>query len=136
MELLGVLNLASAEEVKGFVDGILPTLESYGLEVIESRTGILMLPMYDQAQGARFFVGELLVAEAKVKLRGTIGYSMCLGRDREHALATAILDAAVRAGLFRDEIVRFAEGLGRTLKREEEKLLRTVEATRVEMENF
>jgi len=133
---LSVLARADAEEVKAFVEGLLPGLEAYGLEVLENRTGLVMLPAIDSAQGTCFHLGEVLVAESWVRLAGVEGYAVCLGRDLEQSLAVAILDAALQAGLEAEVIGHFVRQQEEVLNAADLELARWVESTRVEMETF
>ena len=131
-----MLNRVPAGEVKGFVEGLLPELEGHGLKVLENRTGLVMLPATDTAQGARFHLGEVLVSEARVQLPGVEGYTVCLGRDLEQALVIAILDAALQAHLHSGSIVEFLELQKQKQFLADARLVEQVEATRVQMQTF
>lgn len=131
---LSVLSRADAAVIKPFVDQLLPRLGE--VEVVENRTGLVMLPSRDTAQGATFHLGEVLVSEARVRVNGTDGYGACLGRDLEQSLAVALLDAAFRAGVLTDEIQAFVDQQTAAQRAEDESLLRKVAATKVEMETF
>jgi alpha-D-ribose 1-methylphosphonate 5-triphosphate synthase subunit PhnG len=131
---LSILSQAPAQQVKQFADDLLPLLGA--VEVLQNRTGLIMLPATDSVQGTAFYLGEVLIAEAHVRLADVEGYGACLGRDLQHALAVAILDAALRAGQQTDQIATFVDEQGRALAAADDQLLRAVEATRVEMETF
>jgi alpha-D-ribose 1-methylphosphonate 5-triphosphate synthase subunit PhnG len=133
---LSVLSQAPASEVKQFADTLIPELGK--IEVHHNRTGLSMLPMRDPVQGATFYLGEVLVAEAQVGLadHDVEGYAACLGRDVGHALAVALIDAANVAGLAQEMIADFVAGQAARLEAADRHLLRQVEATRVEMETF
>lgn len=143
---LGTLNRAPAQIVKDFVDGLLEVIERahYDVIVLENRTGLVMLPAVDSAHGTTFHMGEVLVSEARVRVVGACGthgrdaegYTACLGRDLEQALAVAILDACLSGNLESTRIAAFVEDQSRALELEDELLLRQVESTRVEMETF
>ena len=133
---LTTLNRVPAQLMKNFVDDLLPDLEPHGIRVLENRTGLVMLPAQDSAQGATFHLGEVLVSEARVKVGSSEGYSACLGRDLEQALAVALLDAAQREQVALERIVEFLEQQGQIQAAEDHKLLRKVQATRVQMETF
>jgi alpha-D-ribose 1-methylphosphonate 5-triphosphate synthase subunit PhnG len=131
--LLDVLSRADADRLAALAEGVLPGL---GLvEVVQSRTGLVMLPMRDTVQGTDFHLGEVLVAEAHIRAAGTEGYGMVVGRDLNRAMAMAVVDAAaslgqtpeIRAFLQREAAVQTAADTTR---------LREVEATRVDMETF
>ena len=132
---LTILTHAPADAVKLLADEIIEHLDE--IIVVQNRTGLVMLPYTDTAQGARFHLGEVLVAEAHVRLaNGVEGYAACVGRDLLQALAVAILDAALQADIQRDVIYAFIEQQQTAQQQADEQLLRQVEATRVEMETF
>jgi alpha-D-ribose 1-methylphosphonate 5-triphosphate synthase subunit PhnG len=96
-----------------------------------------MLPAIDSAEGTTFHLGEILTAEAHIRLgSGVEGYGMCLGRDLEFAMALALLDAALTAGIRAAQIMGFVAAQDELQRQTDETLLRQVQATRVEMETF
>ena len=131
--LLDILARADADRLAALADGVLPSLGP--VEVVQSRTGLAMLPMRDTVQGTDFHLGEVLVAEAHIRAAGTEGYGMIVGRDLNRAMAMAVVDAAavlgqtpdIRAFLHREAAEQAATDTAR---------LREVEATRVDMETF
>jgi alpha-D-ribose 1-methylphosphonate 5-triphosphate synthase subunit PhnG len=135
-EYLSVLTLAPADEVKQFAEGILDCLGQ--ISVLQNRTGLVMLPYRDTAQGSAFYLGEILVAEAHVKLENhTIeGYAVCTGRDLEQALAISLLYAAIQAGIEKPGIERFISKQQQRQELNDNMLLKQVESTRVVMETF
>ena len=105
--------------------------------VLQNRTGLVMLPYTDSAKGSQFHVGEVLVAEAHVRLEnGSEGYAACVGRDLLQALAVALLDAALQSHIQRETIFAFISEQQRIQQGEDDLLLRQVESTRIEMETF
>jgi alpha-D-ribose 1-methylphosphonate 5-triphosphate synthase subunit PhnG len=133
--LLTVLTHAPAHAVKALAEGLLDTLGE--VCVLINRTGLVMLPYTDSAHGTRFHLGEVLVSESQVRLdSGAEGYGVVLGRDLEHSLAVAILDAAWRAGQHREQIEAFAGAQAAAQQAADDALLRQVEATRIELETF
>src|SRR5262245_2609461 len=102
---LSILSRSPAAEVKQFAETIIPLLGP--IQVLQNRTGLAMAPMRDTGQGAAFYLGEALIAEAHVRLGKAEGYGACLGRDLEQALAIALLDAAIAAGMARNRIHAF-----------------------------
>ena len=131
---LGVLTRAPADATKAFAEILLEQIDE--IEVLRNRTGLIMLPMTEPAQGTSFYLGETLVAEAHVRLADVEGYGLCLGRDLEQALAVAIIDAAAEAAIARSDIEAFVAEQANRLAADDDLLLREVEATRVEMETF
>lgn len=130
--------LARAEDnrMKALAEDLLPLLGT--VEVVQSRTGLVMLPLRDTVAGTDFHLGEVLVAEAHIRLPETLveGYGMVTGRDLERAMAMAVIDAAALAGRETDRIARFIEAEASHIRAADEERLRAVEATRVDMETF
>lgn len=131
---LNVLSRSPADAVKQFAEDLIPQLGS--INVVRNRTGLVMLPATDTVTGAAFYLGEVLVAEAHVRVGTADGYAACLGRDLQQALAIALIDAACTAGLAQETIMPFVAAQADALADADQQLLRRVEATRVEMETF
>lgn len=134
-EALSILTQSPPEQVKSLAEDLLPELGD--VHVLQSRTGLVMLPYVESAQGAVFHLGEVLVAEAHIQLPdGTQGYGMITGRDVTFAMAVAVLDAALTAGVMTEAINTFLHVQQQAQAAADDALLRQVEATRVEMETF
>lgn len=131
---LTILARSPAEAVKRFADDLIPRLGA--IDVVTNRTGLVMTPMQETAQGSTFYIGEVLVAEAHVRAAGAEGYAACLGRDLEQALAIALIDAAVAGAVELDSIHAFVREQAEAQEVAERELLRQVQATHVEMETF
>jgi alpha-D-ribose 1-methylphosphonate 5-triphosphate synthase subunit PhnG len=131
--LLDVLARADASRLATLAEGLLPSLGP--VAVVQSRTGLVMLPMRDTVQGADFHLGEVLVAEAHIRAAGTEGYGMVLGRDMERAMAMAVVDAAASLGQT-PEIRTFLHSETSALVAADTARLREIESTRVDMETF
>lgn len=134
---LAVLAAAPAEEVKQLVEDLLDRIGE--VEVLTNRTGLVMLPYTDTVKGDAFFLGEVLIAEAHVRVEGQEGYAACLGRDLAQALAIAILDARLQRrpdAPERDAILAHVADWSARRLIADHTLLRKVEATRVELEVF
>lgn len=69
--LLDTLARADADRLVAFAEAVLPGLGP--VEVVQSRTGLVMLPLRDTVQGTDFHLGEVLVAEAHIRAAGTEG---------------------------------------------------------------
>lgn len=131
--LLDILARADAVRLAALAEGLLPGLGP--VEVVQSRTGLVMLPLRDSVQGTDFHLGEVLVAEAHIRAAGSEGYGMVVGRDLDRAMAMAVVDAAaslsqtpeIRAFLHHEAAEQAATDAAR---------LREVAATRVDMETF
>jgi alpha-D-ribose 1-methylphosphonate 5-triphosphate synthase subunit PhnG len=129
---LSTLARAAPDRLKPFAETILPRLGE--IEVLVSRTGLVMLPFRDTVQGTDFFLGEVLVAEAHIRAGSVEGYGMVTGRDLERAMAVAVLDAG--RALHLPEVTPFVAREAAVHEAEDAALLRRIEATRVEMETF
>ena len=140
---LSILSQTPADAVKELAEDILSLLEPLTtVHVLQNRTGIVMLPYTDSVKGIVFHVGEVLMAEAHVRLdlhassTAVEGYGACMGRDLQQALAIALLDAALRGNVHAEAINIFVMTQAAILQRADEALMNQVEATRVEMETF
>jgi len=131
--LLDVLARADTSRLIALAEGLLPSLGP--VEVVQSRTGLVMLPMRDTVQGTDFHLGEVLVAEAHIRASGTEGYGMVVGRDMDRAMAMAVVDAAASLGQT-PQIRTFLHLESSVLAAADKARLCEIEATRVEMETF
>lgn len=131
--LLDTLAQADATRLAAFAEQLL--LQLGEIEVLHSRTGLVMLPMRDTVQGTDFHLGEVLVAEAHIRTGDTEGYGMVVGRDLERAMAMAVFDAAASLGQTA-EIRSFLHREADAIAARDVELLCKIEATRVEMETF
>lgn len=134
-DLLGVLARSHPAHLKAIAETLLQDLAD--IRVIANRTGLVMVPMRDTVENTDFFLGEVLVSEAHIAdAAGHVGYGMITGRDLETAMAMAVADLALGAGIARDKVLAFIESERRIQSAADETRLRQVEATRVEMETF
>ena len=133
---LGVLAAMDPARLKAEAEALLPSLGA--VEVLESRTGLVLLPMRDTVQETDFHLGDVLVAEAHLRLadHGAEGYGMVIGRDLERAMAMALLDAALAAGIATGRIAAMFDRAEADLAAADALTLRRIEATRVDMETF
>ena len=131
---LSILARAPAVDVKSFAEVLIPMLDD--IEVLQNRTGLVMLPMRDTVRGELFYAGEALLAEAHVRIRGAEGYAACLGRDLQQALAIALIDAAYTASTARSEIEAFVAAQAAAQAEADAALRLAVARTRVQMETF
>ncbi len=134
-EYLSILTHTPAEQIKPIAESIIVSLGE--VVVLTNRTGLVMLPYTDTASGTRFHLGEVLVSEARVRISGGVeGCALCIGRDLEQALAIALIDAALQAGIAQDLLSAFIDEQAALQRAADQALLSQVEATRVEMETF
>lgn len=135
MATLSVLTRAMPTATKDLADSAIPLLGH--IDVLRNRTGLVMLPYTDSAEGAAFHLGEVLVAEAHIRTENAgEGYGMVIGRDVVLAMAIAVLDACMAGELMTNEIATFVQQEQQRLADEDTELLKQVQATRVEMETF
>lgn len=128
---LEILARCDGAPLKELAEELLET-QSASVEVLLNRTGLVMVPMRDTVEGTDFFLGEVLVAEAHIRLGAREGYGLRAGHDLEAAMAMAIADLC-----FEDPRVSAFIALQQdVLTAADEDVLRAVEATRVEMETF
>ena len=132
--LLDVLARADAVRLTALAETLLPLLDA--VEVVQSRTGLVMLPMRDTVQGTDFHLGEVLVAEAHLRATGCEGYGMVLGRDLERAMAMAVVDAATACLGQTPAISAFLHSEAAAQAAADTACLQAIEATRVDMERF
>ena len=131
---LAVLARSDPANLKAFADPLIETLPE--ITVVENRTGLVMLPMRDTAQGTHFHLGEVLMSEARITANDHEGYGMRRGRDLEAAMAMAVVDLAVSLGKAGDDCLAFLEAEARAQADADHETLCRVEATRVDMETF
>jgi len=132
--ILSVLARADAERLKSFAEPLIGQLGD--IAVHENRTGLVMLPMQDTAQGTNFHLGEVLVSEARIAAAGQDGYGMRRGRDLEAAMAMALVDLAIAAGVAHADCAAFVTSEQAAQHQTDHDRLCKVEATRVDMETF
>ncbi|CAH2402356.1 phosphonate C-P lyase system protein PhnG [Mesorhizobium escarrei] len=135
-QALGILASARPAAIKALAERV---LDGFGdVTVISNRTGLAMLPYQDTVKGTAFHLGEVLVAEAQIEVptRDLEGYGAVVGRDLEHAMAMAVIDAAIAARHQASVILEFLDAERRHQEESDRQRLTLVEATRVQMETF
>ena len=134
--MLDILARADAEGIKAIAEELLDDVGA--VEVLVNRTGLAMLPYTDTVQNTAFHLGEVLMAEAHIRLpdRDVEGYGAIIGRDLEHAMAMAVIDASFASDIGKAGIVNFLTSEQRRQTQDHDIRLRKVEATRVRMETF
>lgn len=135
-QALEILAAGRPANIKAVAEKVLDTLGE--VDVIVNRTGLAMLPLVDTVRGTAFHLGEVLVSEAHIRVphRAVEGYGATVGRDLEHAMGMAVIDAAIAAGHQADLILELLDCERRHQEDEDRQLLQEVEATRVQMETF
>jgi alpha-D-ribose 1-methylphosphonate 5-triphosphate synthase subunit PhnG len=135
-QALNILAGSDTAALKAFAEEVLIDLGD--VTVVTNRTGLAMLPFRDTVKGTSFHLGEVLVAEAHIRLlaSGVEGYGAVTGRDLEQAMAMAVIDAAIAVGHHSGPILAFIEKQDVAQREVDRERLRKVEATRVQMETF
>jgi alpha-D-ribose 1-methylphosphonate 5-triphosphate synthase subunit PhnG len=59
----------------------------------EPQEGLVMIKMREQARNSLFYLGEVLITEAKVRVNGMVGLGLVEGSDSDLARNLAIIDA-------------------------------------------
>ena len=135
-QALDILAASRPETIKACAEDVLTDLGD--VSVLTNRTGLAMLPFMDTVRNTAFHLGEVLVAEAHIRVpgRNVDGYGAITGRDLEHAMAMAVIDAAIAAGHGTGPIIALLDGELRHQQETDRERLKKVEATRVQMETF
>ncbi len=131
---LSVLARADDVELKNFAETLIPDLGE--IEVLQSQSGLVMLPMRDTAGGVAFHLGEVLMSEAHIRKGDVQGYGMRRGHDLEASMAMALVDLAMATDLRASDCKAFCDAQAAALRKADTDVLRRVEATRVNMETF
>ncbi len=100
--------------IKGSIElarGLVQSLEGkYEYRVTEApNNGLVMIKQRETAKNSSFYLGEVLVTEAKVEIKGVLGLGIVAGNNEELAYLLAIIDAAYNAKL--PETEKWEEGL-------------------------
>lgn len=133
-DTLSTLARADAARLKAFAETLIPELDE--IKVLQSRSGLVMLPMRDTAGGVAFHLGEVLMSEAHIRRGETDGYGLRRGHDLEAAMAMALVDLALATGTRAADCAAFCAEEAQALRTQDEDVLCRVEATRVNMETF
>ncbi|MFK0207009.1 phosphonate C-P lyase system protein PhnG [Agrobacterium sp. NPDC090283] len=135
-QALDILAASRPETIKACAETLLTDLGA--VSVVANRTGLAMLPFMDTVRNTAFHLGEVLVAEAHIRVpeRDVEGYGAVTGRDLEHAMAMAVIDAAIAAEHRPGPILELLDAESRHQEETDRERLKKVEATRVQMETF
>lgn len=68
-------------------------------EILAPQYGLTMIKMRESAKNSLFYIGEVLITEAKVEINNCIGIGIVVGMEDELAKHLAIIDAAYKAEL-------------------------------------
>lgn len=108
--------------------------EKYDIKIIdEPNNGLVMIKMRETAKKQLFYLGEVLVTEAKIHINGYLGMGIVVGDNEELAVNLAIIDGAYKANL--KEVDAWKELLlneEKLIKEKEEKLSQKILETKVD----
>lgn len=99
-------------------------------EIIAPRYGLTMIKMQETAKNSLFYMGEVLITEAKVEINSCIGIGIVIGMKDELARDLAIIDAAYKANLpeieaWEAELLQVEKQIKHKRAKEQVKLLET-----------
>lgn len=92
-----ILIKGSAEVSVNLAQEILTVYDVKTLE--EPNNSLVMVKVRESAQRSLFYLGEVLITECKVMIRGALGIGMVMGHEPALARNLAIIDAAYNANL-------------------------------------
>ena len=102
-----------------------------GIKVIEEpNQGLVMIKMRETAKKELFYLGEVLVTEAKVYVNGALGMGIVKGENEELAMNLAIIDGAYKANieeikLWEEVLIKAEEEIKESERKEASKILET-----------
>lgn len=82
---------------RGFAETIIEKYECR--EIVAPQYGLTMVKMRESAKQSLFYIGEVLISEAKVEIHQQIGIGIVAGMEGKLAKQLAIIDAAYKADL-------------------------------------
>ncbi|MBU2937737.1 MULTISPECIES: phosphonate C-P lyase system protein PhnG [Pacificibacter] len=133
-DALSILARADAAALKALGEDL--AIDFSDVEVVHSRTGLVMLPLRDTAKGTAFHLGEVLVSEAHIRRGIHEGYGLRKGLDLEASMAMALVDIALASGTKVEICHDFLRDADAQHRDADTETLRRIEATRVDMETF
>ncbi|WP_449355077.1 phosphonate C-P lyase system protein PhnG [Virgibacillus natechei] len=100
------------------------------LEIIAPHYGLTMVKMRESAKNSLFYLGEVLITEAKVEIQEQIGIGLVTGMEMELAKNLAIIDAAYKARLpevskWEEELLRAEQYIREVKAKEQAELFET-----------
>ncbi|NLL63304.1 MAG: phosphonate C-P lyase system protein PhnG [Ruminococcaceae bacterium] len=99
--------------------------------VKEPAKALAMIKLRDPVKQGLFYLGEVIVCEAVVEIDGEQGIAVIMGDDADKVLDMAIIDAAVKLGVFDDY-----QKLKELEKKQNERLMQENAMTLNTMVNF
>ena len=92
-----ILIQGDSQLAQQFAESIMDTYECR--EILAPQYGLTMIKMRETAKNSLFYIGEVLITEAKVEINNRIGIGIVVGMKDELAKHLAIIDAAYKADL-------------------------------------
>lgn len=92
-----ILIQGDSQLAQQFAESIMDTYECR--EILAPQYGLTMIKMRETAKNSLFYIGEVLITEAKVEINNRIGIGIVVGMKEELAKHLAIIDAAYKADL-------------------------------------
>ncbi|MBC8061934.1 MAG: phosphonate C-P lyase system protein PhnG [Clostridiaceae bacterium] len=112
--------------------------EKYIVKVVEEPNyGLVMVKIREAAKKSLFYIGEVLVTEAKVLIEGKLGIGIVSGNKTELAYCLGVIDAAYNAALEETkswEKILFCEEI--KIKEDSKKREAKILMTKVNFENM
>lgn len=107
--------------------------------VVPPRQGLVMNQVRETARNSRFYLGEALMSECRVRIGDVEGLGAVLGSDDELARSLAVIDAAYAlepAPTVIDEVERRIEAAGNQLERERAREVGHIMGSRVSFDEM
>jgi alpha-D-ribose 1-methylphosphonate 5-triphosphate synthase subunit PhnG len=101
------------------------------------RQGLIMLRVRETVANSRFNAGEILVTEVRLELNGQFGFGMIIGDNTRHAMAIALVDAALRKeGPLATQLRGQLAALEHTITQDRQRLQALIATTQVNFERM
>ena len=99
-------------------------------EILAPQYGLTMIKMRESAKNSLFYIGEVLITEAKVEINNCIGIGIVVGMEDELAKHLAIIDAAYKAELpetitWRDQLIQVEKQITKEHAKKQAELFKT-----------
>ncbi|TQR14123.1 phosphonate C-P lyase system protein PhnG [Psychrobacillus soli] len=99
-------------------------------EILAPQYGLTMIKMRESAKNSLFYIGEVLITEAKVEINNCIGIGIVAGMEDELAKHLAIIDAAYKAELpetitWQPQLIEAEKQITKELVRKQAELFKT-----------
>ena len=117
------------EEVLGHIASHIKSVHKIE-SILEPELGLAMLKVREYGHGELFYIGEVLITEAKVYVDEKIGIGLVFGKNYDKALNLAIVDGAYNVGssecyLFEEILLREEERINILEENRKNQILRT-----------